>query len=621
MPTAKSSRVQSHEPVASPKTKRHFGSLKNLHRLPNQKNKSKPPKPPAKPQKSESSDDLLSTNALAVTGRGPASMGKGVGFNFKNDPKFGMKLQERRQEIYGGAEKSRPRSWGHDQEQYEEVAFTASDDDILSNEASLSPRVSARINSNGTDEEYVDCEPHEECEDPQQYLDFEASFEELHKKVGKGPNTLKREEFLLRPPLPLPSHTSAGNPINSHKVPVGGRAIVGANLTRPAVVSAGSEVPPPVPRRGNERQPMSLPEETEEDVAPPVPRRHPHASDRHRAFAKSETNTSTGRGPPPDNAIPLPPRSRSPSTSSPSSPNDDAPPLPQRGPRQPEKFAADYLQSRQTSYPQTTGKTRGPPPIPIRQRSLSPDDLVSSPPSAGSEHIFEEVAFGVGSLPLANTSLSQVGGPGNRAKMKPPLPYKSQVSTGARSKVESYETQLPPDIGMKKPHSAKICSYEVNLPPSIGNRATLTRPETSSSAGTRPTKPPVATKPALTKSSPHVPAKPPVSKKPKPLTIAPKPSAATSQGTGRVTRSQGAGRVTGNPVVNQLAANFNKGPASISNSQRTFNSENVNSRHNVSQPVRTRNGGAKPPLPPGKPKPLLPPTVDRSRPLPAPNMY
>ena len=593
--------------------------------------KAKPPAPPAKPWKSGSSDDLLKTNSSELLGGGGGGGGGegrrmktgtkgGIGFNLKNDPKFSKKLQERRQEVYGDTpEKNRPRSWGHDQEEYDEVLFTASDDDLLDDQAARGRCAAGPLNS--SDDEYVDCQPHEDDDGPAAYLEHNNLPE---KRTGKGPNTLKREEFLRRPPLPLPPHSSAGNPLpkskSSPKVPANNSSGgVGSGrppaFIRPLAVapSTGTNAPPPIPKRGNERPPMPLPgavvddNSDDDDGAPPIPRRHPHASDKHRALTTGISNSipSSRKLSPPENTIPLPPRSLSPSTPPYPSPKSgsNVPPLPQRGPRQ-----FDF-----SSSTAATKKPKPPPPI-LKQRSLSPEDL-SSPASAKSDHVFESFTFGQGPPSLPST-LPQT----KRAK---PVPAKNQASTigGTRP---SYETKLPADIGMKLSKKKFIDSYETNLPASIGNRPPLLakRPETattpSSSASNTttkprpPLKPPVAAKPTQPKSPPHVPVKPQVSKKPatgqyptthpKPPALTPKPAA-------------------GNANLASRTNFTNRGGLAKSASlERNLSSGGYNAQPpTTGKPTRTRNGASKPPTPPGKPKPLLPPTVDRRKPLPTPS--
>ena len=615
-------KIHSNKPtMEGPKCKKHFGSLKDSPRMPKHKVKTKPPAPPAKPWKSGSSDDLLNTNSSELPGgrkigggRGGGSAMAGMGFNLKNDPKFGKKLQERRQEVYGDTQ-SRPRSWGHDQEEYEEVPFTASDENLLDNQATQA-RSAGPLNS--SDEEYVDCQPHEDDDTPAAYLEHVSSPE---RRGGKGPNTLKREEFLRRPPLPLPPHSSAGNPLpeSPPKVPAGsgggGRppvAAAAAAFVRPPVASsAGTDAPPPIPKRGNERPPMPLPgavvDYEDDDEAPPVPRRHPHASDKHNRVHTVGDSNSPSRGlSQPENAIPLPPRSLSPSTPPYPSPTSggSGPPLPWRGPRQFD-----------SPSPAAANQPKKAKALPVlKQRSLSPDEL-SSPASAKSEHVFEPFTFGQGPPPPPST-LPQTKRANNRTNC--PVPVKNLAATigGTRP---SYETKLPADIGMKPPKKKMIDSYETNLPASIGNRPPLQtkRPEATapsfSNTTTKPRppiKPPVAAKPAQPKSPPHVPVKPQVSKKPatgqhpmtlpKPPALTPKPATGTTNPTSR--------------------ANFTNKSA-VSSLGRTFNSDSHNSQPpTASKAGRTRNGAtSKPPVPPGKPKPLLPPTVDRRKQIPTPS--
>ena len=345
--------------------------------------------------------------------------------------------------------------------------------------------------------------------------------------------------------------------------------------------------------------------EDDDDEAPPVPRRHPHASDKHRVLTIGDSNSPSRGLSPPENTIPLPPRSLSPSTSPYPSPTSggNGPPLPQRGHRQ---FDSP------SPSPAAAKKAKAPPPI-RKQRSLSPEDL-SSPASAKSDQVFESFTFGQGPPSLPST-LPQTKKQNN--KTNPPASVKNLAATigGTRP---SYETKLPADIGMKLPKKKIIDSYETNLPASIGNRPPLQtkRPETTApgfsnttSKPRPPIKPPVAAKPTQPKSPPHVPVKPQVSKKPatgqypmthpKPPALTPKPTAGTT-----------------NPASR---ANFTNKSA-VSSLGRTFNSDN-SQPPTASKAGRTRNGAAsaKPPAPPGKPKPLLPPTVDRRKQLPTPS--
>ena len=620
----------------SPKSnnKKHFGSLRDTHRVTTkQKVKTKPPIPPAKTRKCGSTDDLLNATSSELKGEGGEGLtaglaGRGIGFNLKNDPKFGKRLQERRQEIYDDNDRSRPKSWGHEQERYEELAFSASDDDLLSSgDGGNPPGVWPR--SDESDDEYVDCQPQED-EEPQDYLDFETAREGHQEKKRKGPNTLKREEFLKRPPLPLPAHSSAGNPISqpplAPKVPVGGRALIGPAAAsfapRPAMSSTGSDSPPPIPRRGNERPPLPAPPsgaEEEDDEAPPVPRRHPQASDKHRARAVPEhtTTSSPSRGSPANNTLPLPPRSVSP-VSPPSSMSSDvnAPPIPHRGKKQLDTFSPPAAAAGHSLPPSSfmnhipkPNYNKGPLPLP-RQRSQSPEDF-SAPLSDAADNVFEDFTFGKGPLSLPSSLPPESLKERNRTKANPPVPSKNRL------KKESYETQLPPDIGMRPPVAKKkLPSYEVNLPPSIGNRPPKLQPPPSTKPGKPPTKPPtkppIATKPPVA-SSPHVGAKPQVSKKPivsaKPPIVTPKPAAATMNH-------------KTNAVASQSKANFNT--ISTSDPSRQSNREATNSQAGGRPAVRTRNVAPKPhvPVPPIKPKPHLPPpAMGRRKPVPTPSMY
>ena len=649
----------------SPKTK--FSSLKTSHRVKrNDKTKGKPPTPPTKPRKFGSSDDLLSTNSSELTNnRGGGREGGGgkpvLGFNLKNDPRFGQKLEERRQEIYGDQDRNRPRSWGHDQEHYEEVPVTTSDDDILSSSGEGRPGFQGPFSP--SEDEYVDCEPHDDDEGPQQYLDFETVIKGNPEKMVKVSNTLKREEFLKRPPLPLPPQVLPAHSFNPPppKVPIGGRALLGPASVAPLprsmpLSSTGSDSPPPIPRRGNERPPLPIPPgETgveDEDEAPPVPRRHPQASDRHRTRVTPEQR-SPPRGSPPENPIPLPPRSLSPTSSPLSSLSDNAPPVPHRGNKQVDASSPPVGTGRFAYNPRMPNFNKAPPPLP-RNKSLTSDEF-SSPSSANSDHVFEEFTFGAGPPPPPLHSLTQENmatdkSSRTKGKVNPHVPSKTTMTTN-QSKLESYETRLPPDIGMKPPLAKKkIASYEVNLPPSIGNRPTASQPDTRP----RPNKPPVASKkPVLPKPSPQIAAKPQVTKKPviqsKPPIITPKPAAVPSATTGRPNTSAitgnsvgsvGGGGAGGNSIVNQLRENFNnRGGGTPTTSSlppklnRSFNSnDNFSARPVTSKPAFLT-GPRKPgpaaatskpraPIPPNKPKPILPPpTVDRRKPLPTPSVY
>ena len=571
-----------------PKNDKHFGSLGDLNRVKvKESTKGKPPRPPMKPQKCGSSDDLLSTNSSDLVVGSVGGMGRGMGFNLKNDPKFGRKLDERRQELYGDTNKNRPKSWSHDQEAYEEVPFTTGlDDDVLNGGERLEDNRSSDESSEG----YVDCQPHD-SED--EYLEHDVAKERSREK---GPGTLKRDEFLKRPPLPLPSHTSAGKPIKPPpKLPVAARSPVGPPILapRPAASSPGSNAPPPfVPKRGNERPRLPLPgeedEPEEDDEAPPIPRRHPHASDKNRANVTRDHSTPPHVSPS-DNPIPLPPRSLSPTSPSRSATSESAPPVPDRGTKPP-------------SPVKSSNNNKAPPPVP-RHRSASPEETFS-PPSANSDHVFEDFTFSPPSLPTSKPPPPQDSRK-PKTKLNPPVPSKNPP--GARSKLGSYETRLPPEIGMKPPPPAKkSASYETNLPPSIGNRPTRSLIDTRAKPPVAP--PPVATKPALPKSPPHVPAKPaPAAKRRVPH---PKPALTPKPATLPTGRSIGVG--SGNS--SQLRPS--KGMS------RTLNGTGVSQHPAVaSKPpsLRTKNVGSKPPAPPNKPKPILPPST--RKPIPTPSMY
>ena len=295
-------------------------SPKHRKRLPLPPNK-RPPSP-LLPKKPK---PRQKAQAATPPGRSATPPGRLMGVDFRAD--LGSKLKQR---------KTLTKSWSEDdQMHYEDVEYRG-------NSASpISPR--ERLLSSESDTgSYVDCDPNE----PQAYLDYQFR----NSYLPEPPTSLPpRQEEL---PLPLPPR-------------------------EPRMLTPS----PPLPSRTNiGRQPVVKAEEE----APPVPRRHPHASG--RGTLPLPPTPEPPRSNSPSNALPLPPRTVSPSHS-PLYEDDEAPPVPVRGaettrpplnrPSSNESGSRGPKPRPQRGISAPSGATRPPIPIPktSRDRNETEDDV------------------------------------------------------------------------------------------------------------------------------------------------------------------------------------------------------------------------------------------------------
>ena len=191
-------------------------------------------------------------------------------FNFKNDPKFTKKLEEKRQELYGesgvivrGRSISMGEVNGYTQENY------ASIDDI----SVKPPKLTLRVNSLQYDYAATD-------EDPLAYLEFESSISDSNSRAGSPPpevppksDSLQREVWGIRhtpghslplPPLPLRSNKSRSHSPIQHEA-----------STPPPLPSRELSYPPcepALPPNIDNRLPIKTPPPCD-DTPPPVPAR------------------------------------------------------------------------------------------------------------------------------------------------------------------------------------------------------------------------------------------------------------------------------------------------------------------------------------------------------------
>ena len=409
----------------------------------------------------------------------PSIFQGGVGFNLKNDPKFSQKLQERREEIYGGTDRVRFTSDSDEPDppldEYEEVLFTASAEE----------QAVPKLVEN--DEGYIDVQMPDQPDDyyterspsplfstgpllpPRQKHDTKhSSNPSLHQQHVEVPAPASKNRPALRPPIgterpgfsdrscsvsPEPVSTfpaketrrislpnSPTSPI--HPIPIS-RSFRKSPASPPAPPLPSRELilPHPAPRRerpphptleenapsGRGRPPMPLPQqdnmrrevperepptvpsgrrrpplpvppvkqpplpkrdkplppslqEETRDSPPPIPRRHPQHSDRHRV-ASQQGIPRRSPAPEIENPFPLPPRAVSPIgdqlTIPQSSSSDSAPPVPDRA-LQPLK--SHHLRPSSYSWRSDTEEPRlelvrsrsSPPPPSIVQRKPHP---------------------------------------------------------------------------------------------------------------------------------------------------------------------------------------------------------------------------------------------------------
>ena len=491
-----------------------------------------PPPKPSKPSKFQSSDNLLSHSHGSGKLRG-----MGMGINISNDPKFKGKLQERRQEIYGGTNERflKSQSWHEDTSlvPYEEIEFTGDEDSLVPR---LNPAVRLGLDEN--DEGYIDCELAEDST-PQEYLDFETANRLVNEdiplslpKEAKDHADKMRRQFLSKPPLPIPprdqirSQKKVSSPKDHPKPPsplkkpdktvrdqlagtkappikrstsIGeipsGRMSPGCPTTSPPPLPsrevlrthATPSPPPPLHCRDNH----TIQFDNEEESPPPVPRRHPQASDKLRATSPipANTNNISFRTPSPDNILPLPPRTQSPANLSPSLlVRNSAPPLPSRTSNRDALPPPPPNRSISEPFPR-----HGHPVFPASKSApMSPDNEENNHYSFAEEEerdqpIFEPVQFG----------------------KRSPSP---QIVNGLSSR-----NNQPPFPSRGKPHNFR---QQTGTPPLPLRKDTSPLPSNKPPKDrSKPCPPPVANKPSSQTAK-----KPPLAQKPKPGAGLPKPS-------------------------------------------------------------------------------------------------
>ena len=325
-----------------------------------------------------------------------------VGACLKHDPKFNQKLQERKQEVYGGADIRI--SYGSPtneedvikdvpQGNYEEITFSSKESpSCLHPQRPVKnvedpPTVAMIENEEG----YID------AQQAQDYLSFESSADRQRSRSPVDLNQLLAEPPISprndtpSPPLPPRGPTSRpklkkplprGQPTRKHSPPLTSPPppLPSRNLINPAAqTQVKSDDNPPVPRR--QLKQAAVEEDEDEDTPPPVPRRHPQASGKHTPENKKTQGLKRVLSPEDidKNPLPLPPRKYSPieDDSSPSLsppvpppraslspvPHEDAPPVPHRLMTQPTRQDHSHNSS-------------SPPPVPTRR--VSADSAMES---------------------------------------------------------------------------------------------------------------------------------------------------------------------------------------------------------------------------------------------------
>ena len=585
--------------------------------------------------------------------------GRGMGFDIRND--LGRKLEQRRQEMSSGSSQAdnKSGSWSEDDGElpYEEVTYHGEDSPNSHSPMfdQKKPNTMVRISGEENDDGYVDVDP--TAETPQDYLDFETASQRTSQYLAEMEDVFPTKTGSFNPreedlSLPLPPRDI--KPGNSHlRAPIQQR-----NRDFPLRTSSPSslEVPPLVPSRNVDLQhdlvSESYPKE-EEDIAPPVPRRHPQASDRNNRLPQPIPVREKSRPLSPSNPLPLPPRSKSPMASfsprSGTSPQpqqeDDAPPIPDRwasstaDSRPPfdrplsdtraTRGAAASAPQRGISLPTGDSRLPQPPPKP------SPGFRRSS--TTSEEDIFEDVVFSQGNT-LPPPRVNNDSQPNWKSHLKP---HSNRGFNGKKSLNNGSMLDSRPSTG-QKPIPPEKPKGTGNKPTHLGgNTKSLSPP----AAGAKPkgkSLPPVPFKPKE-KSPPAVATKPaPVMNNPAtgrkpiaaPMTNSPatgrKPIAApmtNSPATGRkpiaapMTNSPATGRkpiaapMTNSPATGRkpIAAPVTNGPATsrkplVSNGPSTSRKPLVTngpatSRKPIASPV-TNTGRTPPPTVP-KVKPVM----------------
>lgn len=306
---------------------------------------------------------------------GSSGGGPPLGFNLKNDPKFGKKLQEKREELYGASEAVQHSREGNqapsNDENYDEIGFVGEDPQAASKlPVVMQENHEGYIDVMRPDHYSLQFDPDDPP--PQLLPKTKTLMKEIDRDVhhnrlpnsqkhskGTSPPAKQIEPFTHSRSVRSTSRESHSHRSNASRGPVKQRSM-SPEMWRTSEQSLSPTTPPPLPSREvittapviNEtasgrwdRPPppvLSVPgsdEDRGEPPPPPLPRRN---LDKSRSVNSS---SSSLRSPSPDNSLPLPPRMLTPvddsgclipvSRTSPTL-SYDGPPVPSRLRRTPE---------------------------------------------------------------------------------------------------------------------------------------------------------------------------------------------------------------------------------------------------------------------------------------------
>ena len=501
-----------------PKTKDQ-GSSRPLPMTPkkkpsnNSQGKSKP-LPPVTPKKSTTSPK-----------------GRAMGFDIRND--LGRKLEQRRQEMSSGSSQAENKSgsWSEDDQlPYEEITYHGEDSPNSHSPMfnQRKPNAMVRISGEENEDGYVDMDPTTEV--PQDYLDFETASQRTSQYLAEVDDMFPtREEDI---PLPLPPRDI--KPGNS-------RLSIQQRNTFRSNSPSSLEVPPPVPSRNVDDLISESFSEDEEEMAPPVPRRHPQASDRNKRLAQPAPVQERSRPLSPNNPLPLPPRSKSPVASSsprsgaspqPPQEEDVAPPVPDRWARSTvdsrppfDKPLSDARATRGTaaiapergiSLP--TGTSRLPQPPPKHSPGFK-SPRKSSTTSEEGESIFEDVVFGQRST-LSPPRVTTDSQPHWKSHLKPHSNHERKSSSPLDSRPPTGHKPIPPGTTGKPKGTGNAnkhkptplggnTMFQVSLsPPPVSGKPKGKSPPPVPFKPKEKSPPPIATKPAPVTNGPATSRKP-----------------------------------------------------------------------------------------------------------------
>ncbi len=251
--------------------------------------------------------------------------------NFKSD--LGSKLKQRRQVS---------RSWSEDEQgPYEDIEYPPRSpvhNRELSKSAARERLMSEEESLESDTDSYVDCDPNS----PQAYLDYNHSSREKSLPLPLPPRHVDR----LPVPLPPPSQTN----------------------TAPPLLSSDDESAPPVPRRHPQASGRSLHQTT---TTPNKPRSYPHIV---------------------NNPIPLPPRSKSPMNYA---DDDEVPPVPPiRGPESTRPpLSRPHSENKTNSLPSHTPQRGISVPAGGTRLPLPPPKIALGYHETKNDDLFEDVSF------------------------------------------------------------------------------------------------------------------------------------------------------------------------------------------------------------------------------------